>query len=179
MTKDEPMNRQPLTKLQAAAALAVLNCLLFAFFVFPMSLHATPQEGDQLILQDGTKKSVHFFRLSKSAIKKIDTWKKKKGYGTVVSTANYDGFYVTLQLEKDTLFITNISVDAHSEENGFFVAEVPLSRIFDKNGPIAADWFTGELREFFGELTFIYSHVTPDVRIYTFNKGRLVEVKEQ
>jgi hypothetical protein len=153
--------------------------LIVVFFLFPVPLHATPQEGDQLLLQDGTKTYVHFFRLENSAIKKIDTWKKKNGYSNVVSTSNYDGFYVTLRIEKDRLFITNLSVDVHSEAKGFFVAEVPLSQIFGKNGPVAADWFTGELREFLGEMTFLYAHVTPDVRIYCFKKGRLVAVKEE
>lgn len=145
-----------------------------------MALHATPQVGDELILEDGTKTCVHSFKLSKAINKKIDAWKEKKGYSSATSTANYDGFYVNLQIKSDELFVTGIRVDVHAEEKGYFDAEVPLSSIFGENGPIAAEWFTGELRECVGEsLIFGHTQVISDPRIYDFKKGRLVGMKEK
>ena len=143
-----------------------------------MPLHATPQAGDQLIVEDGTKKSVHNFDLSKTAEKKLDAWKKNKGYSGVTSTANYDGFYVNLQIKDSKLLLTKLEVDAHSYWRGFFHADVPLSAIFDGKGPVAADWFTGELWEFFGDSEG-YTHVKSHVRVFVFKNGRLVKTKEQ
>lgn len=149
---------------------------LVTLLLFTMPLHATPQAGDQLILENGTKKSVHNFDLGKTAEKKLDAWKVKKGYSGVSSTANYDGFYATLQIKDGKLLLTKIEVDAHSDWKGFFHAEVPISAIFDGKGPIAADWFTGELWEFFGDREG-YTPFKSHVRIYVFTKGRLVGTK--
>jgi hypothetical protein len=149
----------------------------FVLVLSTLSLLATPQAGDQLVLKKGSKVWVHHFNLSDAASKKLDDWKKKKGYSGVSSTANYDGYYASLELREGKLFLTKLEVDAHSDTIGFFDAEVPLSDIFGKND-VSADWFSGELLEFFGESEG-YTHYKSDVRIYVIDKGRLVETKEK
>lgn len=121
--------------------LAIFTSLLLA-----MPIQATPQVGDQLILNDGTKKRIHNFTLNDAAKEKLDTWKEKKGYSGVSSTGNHDGFYANLQIKG-----TKLSVKAYSDKKGFFYADVPLSLIFGRKSAIAADWFSGGLWEFFGE----------------------------
>lgn len=121
---------------------------------------------------------VHNFTLSDAADKKLDAWKDARGYRGVSSTANYDGFYASLELREGKLFLTKLEVDAHSEKKGFFAAEVPLPDIFGKKDAVPADWFSGELLEFFGESKG-YTHFKSDVRIYVIKKGRLVETKEK
>jgi hypothetical protein len=157
-----------------------MKTLLISFIIFlsALSLRATPQAGDQLALEKDKKVWIHKFTLSEAADKKLDDWKEAKGYSGVSSTANYDGFYASLELREGKLFLTKLSVDAHSEKIGFFEAEVPLSEIFAKKDAVPADWFSGELWEFYGESKG-YTHFKSDVRIYVIEKGRLVETKEK
>ena len=143
-----------------------------------LSLHATPQAGDSLVLAKGKKVWVHNFALSAPADKKLDTWKDAKGYSGVSSTANYDGFYASLELREGKLFLTKLEVDAHSEKRGFFEDEVPLSDIFGQKDAVPADWFSGELWEFFGEAKG-YTHYKSDARIYRIEKGHLVKTTEK
>lgn len=88
----------------------ILGLLLVSALAMP--LHATPQEGDPLLLKDGTTRFVHNFRISRSAAKKLNAWKAKSGNSGNTSTANFDGFYAKLEIKDDKLFLTKVEVDA-------------------------------------------------------------------
>jgi hypothetical protein len=152
--------------------------VIVLFICCVASLHATPQSADSLTTEDGQKRWVHLFALSETAEKALDSWKDQKGYGGVSSTANYDGLYASLTLKEKKLYLTALAVDAHSKQKGFFRDEVPLAKVFSSKSPIFTDWFTGDLREYYGESEG-YTHVKSNVRIFTFKKGVLIKTVEK
>ena len=106
----------------------------------------------------------------------VEEWKKSKGYDHVSSSGNYDGCYFKLILKNKRLYLTSVSVDAHDDKRGFFEAEIPVGEIYTRKETFA-DWFTGELDEYYGE-SIGYTHVRKMVRTYRFNAGQLIAVEE-
>ena len=135
----------------------------------------SPQAGDEMIVESQGKKSVHGFKLGADAARLVQEWRKSKAYDSVMSTGNYDGCYFKLILRKKRLYLKSVSVDAHGEIRGFFHARIPVGVIY-KQKETFADWFTGELREYFGEAVG-YTEVKSMVRIYRFKAGELVAVE--
>ena len=132
-----------------------------------------------MTLQDGTKKSVHNFKLSEPFKEKLKAWKSKNNSINVISTANHDGFYASFEIKNDMLFITKLEVDDHTDQNGFCHSEVPLFEVFGRVGPVPAEWFTGELREYFYECCDEGDELSIRwyANIYVFKDGRLLETK--
>jgi hypothetical protein len=137
---------------------------------------ASPQAGDEMNVETEGKKYVHGFTLGDGAALLVEKWKKTKGYDSVMSTGNYDGCYYRLILRKKRLYLTSVSVDAHDDKRGFFEAEIPVGEIYTRKETFA-DWFTGELEEYYGE-SIGYTHVRKMVRTYRFKAGQLIAVEE-
>jgi hypothetical protein len=149
---------------------------LLLLLICASNAHGSPQAGDELIVVSEGKKYVHGFALGGGATLLVEEWKKAKGYNSVMSTGNYDGCYFKLVLRKKRLYLTAISVDAHNEKNGFFDAEIPVGTIYRQKETFA-DWFTGELYEYYGE-SVGYTEVKEMVRTYRFKSGDLITVEE-
>ncbi len=136
--------------------------------------YCSPQSGDEVALDLGEKKYVHGFVLGAGAEQLVEKWKEKKGYH-VISSGNYDGCYFKLILKKRRLYLATISVDARDEKNGFFMAEIPIGDIYTQEETFA-DWFTGDLREYFGE-SIGYTEMKQMTKTYNFKSGELVDTK--
>lgn len=152
-----------------------IHLLIWAALSAVQMSHGSPQAGDEMIVESEGKKSVHGFELGTGAARLVQEWRKSKGYDSVMSTGNYDGCYFKLILRKKRLYLSSVSVDAHSEIRGFFHAKIPVGVIYQKKETFA-DWFTGELQEYFGEPVG-YTEVKSMVRSYRFKAGELIAIE--
>jgi len=147
------------------------------FLALVTHAYATPQAGDEMNVETEGKKSVHGFTLGDGAARLVEEWRKKKnGYYTVESSANWGGCDYRLILKNNRLYLTSVFVDSHDGKGGILKAEIPVGEIYTRSETFA-DWFTGDLHEYFGD-PLGYTHVSKMVRTYRFKAGQLIDVVE-
>jgi hypothetical protein len=163
----------------------VLWIIVFAGFLACGSpARATPQMGDVLAVVAGESASaeqhyVHGMTLPEEAEARLKAWKKKAGH-TAVSSANWNGYHAQLRLAAGRLYIEALEVDTYKGSPAGSrprTVSVPLTKVFSEKGPVAAEWFTGELREYHGKAQG-YTHVRSHARVFHFQNGRLIKREE-
>ena len=156
-----------------------MSAFLFAAVLvlsFVPTARATPQAGS-LLRVDGTNHYVHGAVLTEEAHTKLQEWKEQEGQSNVESSANWKGYYVSLEILNNRLFISTVAIDAYSDAKRFHRMNVPLRELFGKKGPIFASWFSGHLTQYLGPREG-YTHWSRRQRRYHFEKGVLLKVED-
>lgn len=96
---------------------------------------------------------------------------KKRGF-QIESTANYKGYRIWLGVVDQRLIIKNLYFEAYPDAK----TEDIIGTSIPKEG-LHADWFSGELIEFFGER--FLAHTMSHERVFVFEQGRFVKTFER
>ncbi len=156
-----------------------LCALLIFFLVSSIPLHATPQVGDRLTLEDGTVLSVYGLQYPENALKKLREWLDRPENSKYVNSANWKGYFVDLSIREKKLHVDRIYVGGMTRpRDDEPEKEASLREIFGRDAPVLADWFSAELVYYHGE-RLGYTHVMDQMRVFTFKKGVLQSVEEK
>lgn len=146
---------------------------IIGLLAFSHSLHATPQVGDKLVIEDHVV-YVHYFALNEEYDAKIRKIESERDY-YISSTANHDGFYAALELKDRKLYLTHLWIDGSTGSNRGR-QPVPLST--DGNSPaVFAEWFSGDLIHYHGQ-QLGYTHERSRMVVMTFKHGVLMKMKD-
>jgi hypothetical protein len=131
----------------------------------------TPQSGDPLT-HEGKTLYVHGFELNDQLRRKIKQIEERRDYSIMI-TSNGDGFYAKLSIEKQRLYLDELSIIADPDQfkGGVQVISIGKPRLF-------ASWFTGELLRFYGR-ELGYTEEKGTVMRYKFVEGILISTKEE
>lgn len=143
-----------------------------------MALRGSPQIPDSLVTEDGEKKWVHNFDLGDDGKEALRKWVEADRAREVYNTGNHDGFYAELVIKQNKLYVRSVAVDAASVEDGSHRAHLPWAILFRSKFPVFADWFTGDLYEYYGERMGNTGQKSR-VRTYSFERGVLIRIHHQ
>ena len=142
-----------------------------------MVLCGSPEIPDSLVTDDGEKKWVHNFELGNDGQEALRRWVEADRTREVTNSGNHDGFYADLAIKQNKLYVLSLAVDS-GEEKGGHRANLPWAIVFRSKFPVFADWFTGDLHEYYGE-SIGYTEQKSRVRIYSFERGVLTRIHHQ
>lgn len=142
--------------------------IAFLAFVFCHSMHATPQVGDKLVIEEKVL-SVYMFKLS-DELRALVEEQRTRGSRRLVRSNNWDGFYADLELREDKLYLSRLLADCPAEEGHEGIAKkvIPLG-----DEAVFTSWFSGELRS----ITYGEGRTIERTAHFFFENGVLVDKK--
>ena len=143
-----------------------MRFLVIALILFCNSAYATGQMKDKLYLED-TYLLIDNLPLS-SYLNMVNGWSNKDQ--DVICSNNWRGYQASWDIRENHLWL--LLLDSNPCVAGY--TELPAEKLFgDKNYPIRADWFSGEIIARIAKP----QNAMVEAIVYTFDKSKLISRK--
>ncbi len=103
-------------------------------------------------------------------------WRRESFGTTRGASSNWDGIFFVLAIDGKRLKVIEIAANVPLNEPNPEADKAPIQDILGEESPVHAMWFTGVLKEYYGERKG-RTHLMENARIFHFKEGTLVNVE--